>query len=675
MRGIIDAIKALYIKLLVWLGAEPPEGFDQLEPGAWPKKYIVKEGDTIFSIARKFGVHYERIAQANRIDQLDTLKPGQILTIPAPDREPEKEPAPTKPEKPKPPTKPTQPIPKEPVEEVPVEEPLEEEPIEEEPLDEEPLEELPEWLEDVEPEEVAPPEEETPLPTPTQEPLPDVVAEEPEEAEKAPPIADEEMVFRYEVQRGDTLNAIARKYGTTVKDLVEANQLVDSNIYPGQKLVIPGYRLPKTEPSPELPHRPLPELDEQFVYTVASGDTLGAIAKRYGVTIRELIEANNLEDPNRIHIGQKLIIPGVLAAPVRPTPPAEPRPQPTPIADVDPDFPPLGPAGAVRALYASYFAIGHTEFRQRIFNLLDTTELNAVVIDAKGDYGWLSYPTQVASAREIGANRPTAKDFPELMAQLKERRIYTIARIVTFKDNLLAKTHPELAVKTQSGAVWQDPDTMSWSDPFLSEVWNYNVEIAAEAVRLGFDEIQFDFLRFPTVSPAGTPYFSQEITKETRVAAITGFLSVARGQLKPLGIKISASAFGYTCWRSDDSLIGQDIERMAHYLDVLCPMLYPSTFGSGIPGYKVAVAHPYEVVYQSAQRAINRVKSSGCLVRPWLQDFQDYRFDRRTYGRTEIQAQIKGAFDAGCEGFQVWDPQVNYSDNAYAPIAVPVLSS
>lgn len=670
MRGIIDAIKDLYIKFLIWLGAEPPEGFDQVKPGpARTQKYIVKEGDTIFSIARKFGVHYERLAQANNINQLDALKPGQILTIPAPGQEPEKKPTPPQPEKPKSDTKPSQPIPKEPVvEETPVEEePVEEVPLEETPPAEEPLEELPEWLEDVEPEEVTVPDEAAPLP----EPLPEVIAEEPEEAGEAPPPTEEELVFRYEVQRGDTLNAIARKYGTTVKDLIEANQLGDSNIFPGQKLIIPGYHLPKTEPAPEPPHRPLPDVGEQFIYTVVSGDTLGAIAKRYGITIRELIETNNLDDPNRIHVGQKLIIPGILAAPIR----SEPQPKPTPSAGVDPDFPPQGPAGAVRALYASYFAIGHTEFRQRIFDLLDTTELNAVVIDAKGDYGWLSYPTQVAIAREIGANRPTAQDFPELMAQLKERGIYTIARIVAFKDNLLGKSYPELAVKTQSGAIWQDPDTMVWSDPFLSEVWNYNIEIAAEAVQLGFDEIQFDFLRFPTVSPAGTPYFSQEISKETRVAAITGFLSVARGQLKPLGSKISASAFGYTCWRSDDSLIGQDIGRMAPYLDVLCPMLYPSTFGSGIPGYKVAVAHPYEVVYESATRAINRVKSSGCTVRPWLQDFQDYRFDRRTYGRTEIQAQIKAAFDAGCEGFQVWDPQVHYADNAYAPIAVPTLSS
>jgi hypothetical protein len=98
-------------------------------------------------------------------------------------------------------------------------------------------------------------------------------------------------------------------------------------------------------------------------------------------------------------------------------------------------------------------------------------------------------------------------------------------------------------------------------------------------------------------------------------------------------------------------------------------MLYPSTFDNGIPGYKLAVAYPYEVVYESAIRAVNRVKSFGCAVRPWIQDFQDYRFDKRSYGREEIQAQIKGCFDAGCDGFLVWNPQVKYTAAAYASVA------
>lgn len=669
MSKIVGAIKALYIKFLIWLGAEPPESFESIEPEpTWPKKYTLKSGDTIFSVARKFGVHYERIAQINDIDQLDSIKPGQTLTIPSPDWVPEE-----KPEEIKPPTKPTEPVPSEP----PITEEIE---VDEEQRDEESSREeaLPEWLEHVEPEadeellepaEPTEPPDEEPAPEHVQEPLPEFEPAEPDEVEETPP--EEEMVFRYEVQRGDTLNAIARRYSTTVTALMEANQLADFGIFPGQKLIIPGYQLPKTEPLPdEPPHRPIPDVSEQFIYTVASGDTLGSIAKRYGITVPELVEANHLEDPNRIHVGQKLAIPGIVSPPERPAPPIEPEPVPPPTLEAEPDSPSLGLPSAVRALYASYFAIGHDSIRHRIFELLDTTELNALVIDAKTDYGWLSYPTQIAQAKAIGANRPIDRDFGELMAQLKAKGIYTVARIVTFKDNLLAKNRPELAIKTQSGAVWQDNNGMAWSDPFLSEVWDYNIQIAIEAAQLGFDEIQFDLLRFPTVSQTGTPFLSQEVTKETRVAAISSFLSVAHGQLKPLAVKLAAGTFGYACWRSDDSLIGQNIERMSRYLDIISPMLYPSTFSKGIPGYKIAIDYPYEVVYESARRAVNRVESAGCVVRPWLQDFKDYRFDRRTYGREEIQAQIKGCFDAGCEGFMVWSPQGNYTSAAYAPAAV-----
>jgi len=427
---------------------------------------------------------------------------------------------------------------------------------------------------------------------------------------------------------------------------------------------------PFKTPEPPAPPPPIPEPGDQFVYTVVSGDTLSTIAKRYGITLRELIEANDIEDPNFIRVGQKLVIPGIVKPPKpTPTPPPEPtpppQPEPTPPPAPEPGPPIFGPKNAVRAIYVSYFAIGHAKFRERMFELLNTTEINAVVIDAKGDHGWISYPTQIPLAKEIGAARPTAKDFDQLLAQLKEMGVYTIARLVTFKDNPLAKNHPELAVKTGTGAIWQDREGLSWSDPFLKPAWDYNIQVAVEAAQKGFDEIQFDYIRFPTSSQAGPPHFSQEVSRETRVAAITSFLSMARGQLKPLGVKMAADTFGYTCWRKDDTVIGQDIERMGQYLDVLCPMLYPSTFGSGIPGYKFAIAHPYEIVYQSAKRAVERVSPLGCEVRPWIQDFPDYRFDKRVYGKEEIQAQIKGCFDSGGTGYLVWDPRVQYTTEAY----------
>jgi nucleoid-associated protein YgaU len=647
---------------MVWLGAEPPPGYEHLvRDQAGPKTYTLKEGDTLFSVARKFGVHYDKIAQANGIVDLPSVGPGQTLIIPAPDWEPGSEPE--REAEAVPPAQPVDQSPTKPTEVTPA--------VEVEMPPAEP--EAPDWLfEESQPDE-APVLEEKPVAVTEDAGQPvEMVEVQPEAATALPPKetapaveiepeppAPAEMVFRYEIQRGDTFNGIARRYGLTLKELVDANNITDPNrIFPGQKLIIPGYQLPKPQPEPESMPAPLPPIpgpDQHFLYTIVSGDTLNTIAKRYSITVRELIEANNIDNPNMLRIGQKLIIPGVFR-------PAAPMPPPNPLA-------PLGPANAVRGFYISYFAIGHPESRQRIFELLEHTELNTVVIDIKGEHGWLSYPSQVPLAREIGAVRPTAKDFQEFVADLKAQKVYTIARVVTFKDAPLAKAYPELAVKTSSGATWQDRENMGWLDPFLKPAWDYNIQIAVEAAQMGFDEILFDSLRFPMASQAGEPQFSQEINKDSRVAAIAGFLSVARGQLNPLGVKLAAKTFGYTCWRKDDMLIGQDIERMAQYLDVLSPMLYPSTFDNGIPGYELPVAHPYEVVYESARRAVSRVNWLGCTVRPWIQDFQDYRFDRRVYGPAEIQAQIKGCFDAGCDGYLAWNPQLKYSTAAYATVA------
>lgn len=704
MTGIIGVIQELYIRLMVWLGAAPPAGYQHLlRAESSPQEYVLKEGDTLFSVARKFGVHYDRIAEANGIDSPQALQPGQTLIIPPANWDPASGPL-----------QELQPVPPPSSTEAPEMAPPAPEQIAEEPTppppaglaaaDTEPEpEELPpappdeksDWLE-------SPPQEvETPAaasrpvtdeelerllaadtPSSAEEPAQIAFDLEPGEAmveeEAVEAVPDEGLVFRYTVQRGDTLSGVARKYGVTVRDLVEANDIINPNlIFPGQKLIIPGYMAPRPPSEPEEPDRvprPAPPEEQYLLHTVMRGDTLSSIAKRYGVTLREIIEANNIEDPNYIRAGQQLVIPGVLT---RPRPEPEPRPDSesqqmdAPVFDIDPDFPPQGPPDAIRGLYVSYFAIGHAGLRQRVFDLLDKTEFNAVVIDAKGDHGWISYPSKISLAQEIGAARPTAKDFERVMSEFKRRNIYTIARIVTFKDNPFSRSYPEYAVKSSrpnGNTLWLDQEQLGWSDPFLRPVWDYNIQVAMEAARLGFDEVQFDYLRFPTPSQVGVPLFSQEATKEARVAAIAGFLSAACGQLEPFAVKVAADVFGYTCWRKDDTQIGQDIDRMAEYLDVLSPMLYPSTFGSGIPGYKLAVAHPYEVVYESARRAVERLSAFDCAVRPWIQDFPDHRFDKRVYGKEEIQAQVKGCFDAGSSGFMVWDPRVKYTDGAYAPL-------
>ncbi|MEJ2560846.1 MAG: putative glycoside hydrolase, partial [Anaerolineae bacterium] len=223
---------------------------------------------------------------------------------------------------------------------------------------------------------------------------------------------------------------------------------------------------------------------------------------------------------------------------------------------------------------------------------------------------------------------------------------------------------------SEGGGVWHDWEDRAWVDPFVQSTWEYNADLAEEAACRGFDEIQLDYVCFPTPSQEGTPCFLQPLSRETRVAVIAAFLSYIRGRLAPLHVRIAANVFGYTCWRKDDMLIGQDIERMAQHLDVLCPILYPSTFESGIPDYRNAIAFPYHIVCESVKQAVRRVRPLGCHVRPWIQDFPDYRFDKRVYGPAEIRAQMQGSLDGGGIGYMAWDPQVKYTTRAYFKKAI-----
>nr|MCU0563733.1 putative glycoside hydrolase [Desulfobacterales bacterium] len=175
-----------------------------------------------------------------------------------------------------------------------------------------------------------------------------------------------------------------------------------------------------------------------------------------------------------------------------------------------------------KALYLSFYGVGSKALRDPALKMIEDTELNALVIDVKGDRGMIPYRSSVALASEVGAQRIiTVREPSALIALFKARGIYTIARVVVFKDDLLATARPELAVKTPGGEIWRDREHLGWVDPFRKEVWAYNLQIAEEAARMGFDEIQFDYVRFPD---SRSPRFSQPSTEEGRVGAIAGFL-------------------------------------------------------------------------------------------------------------------------------------------------------
>jgi hypothetical protein len=318
------------------------------------------------------------------------------------------------------------------------------------------------------------------------------------------------------------------------------------------------------------------------------------------------------------------------------------------------------PSVTPRALYLSFYGIGDGRLRRNALKLLDETELNALVIDVKGDRGYIPYRSKVALAAIAGAQKIiTVRDMPGLIATLRAQGIYLIARIVVFKDDPLARTHPEWAVRIPSGAIWHDREGLAWSDPFRQEVWDYNLDIAEEAAQLGFDEIQFDYLRFPDEPGL---VFSKPSTEKSRVAAISGFLTAARKRLAPYNVFVAADFFGYTLWNKDDTGVGQRLEDQAPILDYTSPMLYPSGFQFGIPGYSNPVAHPYEIVGLSLRNAQKRTGLPAQYFRPWLQAFHDYAFDHRRFGADQIAEQIKAAEDFGSDGWMLWNPQNVYTD-------------
>ncbi|MBI3301299.1 MAG: putative glycoside hydrolase [Deltaproteobacteria bacterium] len=275
-----------------------------------------------------------------------------------------------------------------------------------------------------------------------------------------------------------------------------------------------------------------------------------------------------------------------------------------------------------KALYLSFFGIGNTALRLSALNLIEATELNALVIDVKGDRGMIAYKSAIPLAT------------------------------------------PDLAVKTGNGRSWHDREHLAWADPFKKEVQNYNIEVAVEAAESGFDEIQFDYVRFPD---ARGLVFSMPSTEQNRVNAISAFLQEARKRLASYNVFLAADIFGYVCWNLDDTEVGQRLEELMLHLDYISPMLYPSCFQYGIPGYRNPVAHPYEIVYHSLKRAKERTGLPSARFRPWLQAFKDYAFDRRPFSGKEIRAQIKAAEDFGADGWMLWNSRNIYSkDGLYS---------
>lgn len=313
-----------------------------------------------------------------------------------------------------------------------------------------------------------------------------------------------------------------------------------------------------------------------------------------------------------------------------------------------------------KALYLSSFGATSGKIMGNAKKLLQTTEINAFVIDIKMDRGQIAFKTSNPTANKIGAQDLILfKDVKKFVADLKKEGIYTIARIVSFKDTPYVTAYPQFGIRTTDGSLFKDKEGLHWIDASRKEPRDYIISIAAEAAAAGFDEIQFDYVRFPDRKGV---VFSVENTQAERVKAISGFLETARQRLTPYNVFISADIFGYVSWHDADIEIGQRVDALSPYVDYLSPMLYPSGFNAGIPGYRNPVEANYEIVKLSLDNALKKSGNSPLCYRPWLQAFRDYAFDRRIYGEKEIRDQIRASEDFGSCGWILWNPRNVYSE-------------
>lgn len=319
-----------------------------------------------------------------------------------------------------------------------------------------------------------------------------------------------------------------------------------------------------------------------------------------------------------------------------------------------------------KALYLSSLGATNSKIIKNAKHLIRTTEINALVIDIKMDRGQIAHKTFDSIANNIGAQKMIRfRDLKQFVGDLKKEGIYTIARIVCFKDTPFVTAYPQWGVKKTDGTLFKDKEGLYWIDPSQKGSWDYIGTIAEESAQAGFDEIQFDYVRFPDRKGLR---FSVKNTQAERVKAISDFLQYTRTRLIPYNVFSAADIFGYVCWNDADLGIGQRVDTLAKYVDYLSPMLYPSGFQVGIPGYPNPVNANYEIVKHTLDKALEKSKGSTLSYRPWLQAFRDYAFDRRNYGGKEIREQIRGSEDFGSAGWMLWNPYNKYIPEGLIPL-------
>ncbi len=319
---------------------------------------------------------------------------------------------------------------------------------------------------------------------------------------------------------------------------------------------------------------------------------------------------------------------------------------------------------AVKGIYMTACVASTRDWRESMRKLIEDTELNAVVIDIKDSTGSVSFGDY------DGGSGCKVKDMQDFIDKLHAGNIYVIGRISVFQDPLITKLHPEWAVKKYSdGGIWKDRKGLGFVDVGATKYWDYIVQMAKDAHNIGFDEINFDYIRYPSDGNMKDAHFTLSGTS-TKPAMLKNFFEYLNINLKPTGVVMSADLFGMTTTNTDDLNIGQVIENAFPYFDFIAPMVYPSHYPNGFNGWADPNKIPYDIVHFSMSRAMERLKfyndniaSTTVEFRPWLQD-NDYPVP---YTAEMVRAQIKATYDSGIDSWMLWDAGNTYTKSALLP--------
>ena len=333
------------------------------------------------------------------------------------------------------------------------------------------------------------------------------------------------------------------------------------------------------------------------------------------------------------------------------------------------------PADGVKGIYVTAYSVGYEEKFTKLVDYVDSNDLNAMVIDIKDDMGVVTADFNSKDSHIQENTEEYIPDIKELMDLMEEKQIYPIARIVTFKDTLLANEQPDMSFTESDGSVWVASNGESFINPFLKQTWDYAVNVGIEAAKVGFKEIQFDYVRFPegfevwgdTLNYDMGEYADLDMTDdEKRVQAITDFTAYAKEKLMPYGVDVSVDIFGYTASVIEASGIGQNFPQISENVDVISSMIYPSHWGTNYFGIYKPDLYPYELVaeYMKVENELLGTLETPPISRPWLQDFTASYLGSgfyQTYGKAQVDAQVQALYDAGVNEFLLWNALNNYT--------------